>query len=321
MKFLIFSEDNNYLVFDSLERDLYWSKNKPSIDADRKTLQSLLNNKMKLQFPSNIQIKNLNPDQITVFENKLKFKTLMLGEISTEIKKYEIENLKKNGGAVLIYFSEINDQVIKVIPNYISSVKSDIRNTNNVNNGNSDYIEAVVKIPKISHIDNETLGRMMDSNIQIYKKVTDINLKLDYLQNYTNNLLNHKEFEREKDQLLSRINQLEKNNEMLIRERALFEREIKNAEQTALIRIKDELNSSIAAINRIVDLDDYDFKAQFYELVEQIQTLNGNSKNNKKTKKVEKSSDVVDFIDNLEAKIQSLKEIKKEFVKLNLLKD
>lgn len=325
MKYLLYTEDDKNLVFDNTTNTMYWSKHKPDVDADRKILNSLVNS--NLNYPSNLRVEFIKSNQITVSNSIIKLQSKILGELSPDIKSLEIENLKKNGGYIIIHTDNLK-KIIKVIPNYNSSVKVEDRNNNNNlynsyfnnENINTEYIEAIVKIPKVSNIDNETLGRIMESNIQIYKKVNDISTKLASIENFTDNIFDNRL--KENDQLLMKINQLEKNNDMLIRERALFEKDIKNAEQTAYIKIRDELKGSITAINRIVDLDDYDFKKCFQTVIEQMYETQGFNKNNSKKKIIrDNNAELLDFTENIEAKIQSLKEIKKEFIKLNLLKD
>lgn len=325
MKYLLYSLDEQNLVFDTNTYSLFWSKFKPDVDADRKILNILVNNNIK--YPNNVRIELIKSNQLSFFKGTLKLQMKVIGELSPDIKTFEIESLIKNGGHIIIQTTDIKKNIIKVIPSYNSTNfddrssynnKSLYNNYFNIENNNTEYIEAIVKIPKVSNLDTDTLGRIMESNIQIYKKVNDISTKLASIENFTENAMDNRIDEN--NQLLNRINQLEKNNEMLVRERALFEKEIKNAQQSAYIKIKDELKGSIAAITRIVDLDDYDFKKYFEEIIEQNYNKNNNKKRVKSDINIENTG-LLDFTENIEAKIQSLKEIKKEFMKVNLLKD
>ncbi|HDR6217361.1 hypothetical protein ACTFRD_27680 [Bacillus cereus group sp. MYBK249-1] len=327
MKYLIYTRETNNLIYDDTNKVIEWSDIKPNKDADRIVLQKILNDYINnnLEFSNDVHLSLISPIQnISVRDNMLNIDENFLGYISPEIKKIDIKNLEKNGGLMII--SNKHKEIVRLIPNYNNSLRKDTKKeTNLLNNfrddSSNDYIETIIKIPKkiVETNDSEMIKRIFDSNIQIYRQVSNLSNHIEKI-NYELNFLKQNEernyyYKHKIENLMSEI-------EILRKERSYLAKEISQAEHTSLNKLKTDLKQSQIAIERHIDLDNFpNVKSKLINLMTDL--LKGNYPEEEIEKlfsNEDKLQELEDFSDNIDAKIQSLKEIKKDFISHKIIK-
>ncbi|MGG3927688.1 hypothetical protein ABET51_17120 [Metabacillus fastidiosus] len=319
MKYLIYSKLKRNLIYDQLNYLIKWSDIKPDQEADRLVLQNILKDYIHnlVESSNDIQLLFVNPIQDIIFmDTKLYIDEIFVGYLSSNIKKVETRNIEKNGGLVILSLED--REVLKLIPNYNNSLRVDIKNDNNLTinkQSDTDYIETTIKIPKrlIESNESETIKRILDSNIQIYRQVSKLS---DNVERINDELLFRKRDTEEIKIYKEKNENLMLEIEMLRRERHYLEKEIEQSEIKALNKLKNGLKQSQIAIERHIDLEDFPvvkqrikdiilnlFKDDFP--IQEIEKILSNE---------DKLKELDDFSDNIDAKIQSLKEIRGEFI-------
>ncbi|MGE7683906.1 hypothetical protein [Peribacillus simplex] len=327
MKYLIYSRATNNIIYDDANKLIECSEIKPNQEADRIVLQKILNSYIhnNLLFSNEVLLSLITPIQdIFVRDNILNIDGNIIGYISPEIKKADIKNLEKNGGLAIISIK--HNEVVRLIPNYNNSMRIDTKKESNLinnfrNNNDDEYIETTIRIPKkiVESNDSETIKRIFDSNIQIYRLISNLSNQIEkindelyfYKQNEERNSYNKNKLEN----LMSEI-------EMLRKERLYLEKEINQAEITALNKLKTELKQSQIAIERHIDLENFPtVKSKLVNLITNL--LKENYSENEIEKlfsNEDKFKEIQDFSENIDAKIQSLREIKKDFISHKIIK-
>jgi hypothetical protein len=329
MKFLIYGKGKSNLIYDDVYSQIKWEEVKPKQEADRLVLQKIFNDfsQNNLLIQEGLELLLINAAQdIAMFEGLLKIDGEFIGVINPDIKKNEFSSLKRNGGLTILALD--NNEIVKIIPSYPNSLnKSDWRHENNIISNNksnieNDYIEATIKLPRniIESNDSETIRRILDSNIQMYRQLNILNNKIDKL--------NEEMYSKKQNEDLymaykNKIEILTVEIDMLRKERLYLEKEISIAESTALNTLKSNLKQSTAAIERHIDLEG--FPATKLRITEMIFNLLKDVYSPKQIEELLMKEDVVkeldDFSDNVDAKIQSLNEIKREFISQKIIKN
>ncbi|EMN7731560.1 hypothetical protein WB980_004972 [Bacillus cereus] len=328
MKFLICGNGKSNLVYDDVYSLIRWEEIKPKQEADRLVLQKIYNDFLQnnIIVPEDLELLLISAAQdISVFEGLLKIDGEIIGVINLDIKKSEFNSLKKNGGLIILIHDK--KEVVKIIPSYPNSLNtSDWRLENNIISNNrknieSDYIEATIKLPRniIDSNDSETIKRILDSNIQMYRQLNSLNSRIDRL---SEDMYSKKQNEDLFMAYKNRIENLTVEIDMLRKERVYLEKEISIAESTALNTLKSNLKHSKAAIERHIDLKE--FPATKSRIIDIIINLFKDVYSPKEIEdllmKEDRVKELEDFSDNVDAKIQSLNEIKSEFISQKIIK-
>lgn len=312
MKYLLYKlKDNtifNNLIYDDLLKIIKWEKNDDYAYSRFPPLEKLYRglltgdiviDKKNLDFLEINNSKKIDIKNITLFMNKE-----ILGEFEY-IDEKTFQTLIIFGGIILR--TNTNKIIFTIVNNFKSnavkvtnSVRSSIVNKTLFEEENkqvNDYYEATIKIPKI--VDgkevNEKINRIFDSNKEIYKKIIEIDRKIE------NNNQNMSTFNKENETLKIQI-------ENLLMERNILKEEIENANLIAKNIFIKELDTSKIAIMRHPDLD------KTISIKEEITKILNMPESE------ERNNLLVQLSDNIDSKIDSLKEIKKNFEDNNIIK-
>jgi hypothetical protein len=340
-----------YLILETKTGQLNWEvggENLPKLQI--KTLQALLDkngNNFLVSLCDDIKILVVEPyskliqkevdGHIHIFHINSS-----LGLLSYEVMNKEFENLNRYGGILICTVIEETNKFVFIMPNMRKFEKKNGTVSQNVVKGNQssqnppsntqgftitkseDYIEATVKLPKslINNNKEEMLELLNKNNAQLKDFYYDMNQKLNYMNNAIKRLVENNEYEykiKEQEHYIADLNfQLDK----LIHDRRLLENERKKAELIAINQLKADLKLSILAIEKHVDIDDVESSKttirnliiEAFTLMEidnnSIQTVFDNESFNNKFESI---------ADNIDSKIESLIDIRNEFVSKNII--
>ncbi|KKM12196.1 hypothetical protein SY88_04970 [Clostridiales bacterium PH28_bin88] len=333
MKYLLYCDSvtNSYLNYDEETKSLLWEKSNEGKPTNYKVTRSLIADARDnlLHRPNDIEVIHLPENnwlrvQRNGQENILTNGRMVFGELITDEIKKDLNILRTNGGVLIVRLLNTTRRIVFYATNNTSTKKTDkgrqaIYQEANIFEpvDNNDYYEAVVRIPKkISTENNDLIRRVFDLDTAIFKKVQELSLKVDIIKQSMNDFSDGKGSDKAK------IESLIKQNESLLRDRAYLEREIHESEMIALNKIKQSLRFSKAAINRHVDLDGFPgTKLLLLEILKDLLKKLHKPDNDINELLGDKFSEsrINEFCDNIDSKIQSLQEIKKEFITLNII--
>ncbi|HFJ9280744.1 hypothetical protein AT278_04745 [Bacillus cereus] len=335
------------LVLDSLVGFVDWEIGEKSFpQLQIKDLQKLIEDKGQSflkALPQDILISTIERySKLSIKENNGQSFLFMLnrniGEIKNQILHEDFDSLHRYGGLIITLLDEKEKKIIFMMPNVKkyektsknvrsniikSNVISSSRNSYSNATNNEEYIEAKISLPKNMFNNNpEVLELAMKNNDMLIELSRDMNSKLNYLNNSINNLLEDNQMKlvmSEKDNMIEELNfQLEK----LIRDRKIMDNERKKAELIALNQIKSELKLSAIAIEKQIDLEETTtlkdkFKALLGEVLDSVEI------NLEEKKRIMDNEDfnykLEALSDNFDSKVQSLKDIKSDFIKNNII--
>ncbi|WP_242307521.1 hypothetical protein [Bacillus cereus group sp. BfR-BA-01524] len=281
---------------------------------------------------SKVLIKEINEQSFLFVLNR------NIGEIKHQIISEDFESLRRYGGLLITLLDKKEKKIIFMMPNLKKYEKTSkyarnniikstginsSRNSDSNATNNEEYVEATLSLPKSMFNNNpEVLELVMKNNNMLTELSREMNSKLNYLNNSINNLLEHNQMKlviSEKDNMIEELNfQLEK----LIRDRRMMNNERKKAELIALTQIKSELKLSAIAIEKQIDLEEITtLKDKFKTLLgEVLDSVEINSDEKKKIMDNESFNyKLEELSDNFDSKVQSLKDIKSDFIKNNII--
>lgn len=342
--------NKKYLVYDSFTQMVSWEDFCTNIEPESNVINSFL---MRIDevignsLPKDVEIHKVRSNNFLriIDQNDKKFLIIgkkEIGEISSE---KDIEQVKLNGGVIISYIFNSGKKVISILTNK-SGIQSGNKMVNKkiqVNQGLfseyptenqvESYYEGIIKIPKVLFQSDELSKRLIDADVQIYRKISEVNSKIDRIIEYTErtrfveqlSITQKNQEERKINELQKTLEDLYNQNQSLLSERQYLQKQIEDSRTYALNKLKSLLKFSAVAVSRHVDLNQEGISTQDI-LKKLLQEIVNNSSvpltenqindlvNDEKT-----SSILREFSDSIDAKIQSLKEIKKEFLTLNIL--
>lgn len=325
MKYVIMKDNvaEKALIYDEIKKYIGWSiLDNNSASLEFKALSRFINyirkNEVRIEADN---IKVIVVDKISTIEiskGALIVDGNVIGSVDGNPKTYT-QQFMKNGGLVVLKEENNKKEIIKIYADYNNNIIDRGNNTlikNEVINDDSNYIIANVRIPKnqFNCGDSQNIKRILDGNFKIYKEIQELEKKIININD--NVLLHSGNFENNKN------DEYEEKIKALLQERNHLKREIERSELAAYNKIKQDLNNVKVYIDRNIDLDNYvTTKNDVVDMLKKI--LKHANITNKKIENLLKNDQVINIIseysDNIDVKIESLQEVKKELIEMNLI--
>lgn len=340
------------LVLDSVTGLIGWEDGSDFLQVQMRNLQRLILNKednflraasneiviLEVTPYSKLTLKVINGKSYLVSLNKT------LGLLKCDLQDKELENLNRNGGLIIVLLESTEKNIVFIIPNLKKYEKNTISLGRNIFKGNEnnhyfnnynisnnsvlddeeDYIETNLKLPKKLFNSNQEVLELLNKNHLLMREhYYELNSKLTHLNNTVKSLSDNSE----KDYIIKKqelnIKDLNYQLEKLIHDRRQLENERKKAELIALNQFKADLKMSTLAIEKQVDLDDsYSLHSKLQSLVTDILDFLEvpQEAKNKVMESKSINAKITDISDNFDSKVQSLMDIRDEFVLNNIIK-
>lgn len=293
--------------------------------------------------PPDIEIHKVRQSNFLRVTDEKSKKYLVIGkkQIGEILRVDDLEQVKANGGAIISQLINAEKRIISIISaskNVQPVSKAPINKNNEGSNlfpdipldkPSQEYFEGVIRIPKSLVYPEDLAKRLLDADVQLYRKLSELSSKVDRVVEHTertkyqeNQNIQRLHEERKVYELSRMIDDLQKQNQSLLSERQYLNNLIAESKMIAFNKLKDELKFSKVALSRNVDLDQISsVKNQITSILTDI--LKNSSMTETQIEELLNSDNTVaiirEFSDNIDSKIQSLKEIKKEFIDLSIL--
>ncbi|WP_411738431.1 hypothetical protein [Peribacillus sp. S4] len=279
-----------------------------------------------------------------------------LGELkykftSSYTRDKELDMLKRFGGLIITFvekdIKDINKKVIFIMSNvrvyekkstfpinnivkeeenfqYINS-NSNITIQNSGVHNSEEYIETNIKLPKglFHHIENQELLNAINKNNHLINDMyREFNNKLLFI----NKSLNRNDENEKNIQIIDKqketIKELNDDIEKLIHDREILDNERIKAVLIAKNQLKKDLRLSKISLQKHIDLDEIiPLKESIFSIFDDVLTeLNIDEETIKRIHKNENLNNKVEILsDNFDSKVQSLLDIREDFIKYNII--
>ncbi|MCM3226323.1 hypothetical protein [Terribacillus saccharophilus] len=334
------------LLFNTTTGKLDWEKGKVDLLQLRlKTLQNLIDLhgvSFLKPIPSDIKIISVQPYKVSKKEVEGQ-QYLALSSSNNLLKKNDLrardlDELVRNGGVLVTSINESPNQVYFLMPHirkyeknsssagrYLNRESDNYFNNNKSTNSNEEYIEATIRLPRnIAGNNQDIIEQILKSQTLMREYFLDMSQKLNYINNSVQTVVDDTKYEKfykeQKNESLNLHAQVEK----LIQDRKILEGEKKKAELIALNQIKQDLKMSVLAVEKQIDLEDkISSEKRIISVI--IQVLKSLDSEEETINNILENEEIADMIgelsDNFDSKIQSLIDIKEDFIKNNIIKN